>query len=157
MHGPRREGWAPLPPAEEPGRGRRRQVEEVEGEAAAGERRARGGEAAAGPGVSVAAAERPRRPRGGGAATGQLGRPEPWHRGIEPKSSLVEAASRLYRGLASRHIEAHRACDHALLRRGSRVDVEPSVEPASSSVEPGIELASSRIEPVSRSLSRPLS
>jgi hypothetical protein len=74
MHGPRREGWAPLPPAEEPGRGRRRQVEEVEGEAAAGARRARGEEAAAGPSVAVATAERPRGPRGGGAATGRLGR-----------------------------------------------------------------------------------
>ena len=74
MHGPRREGWAPLPPAEEPGRGRRRQVEEVEGEAAAEVRRERGEGAAAWPGVAVAAAERPRQPRGGGAATGRLGR-----------------------------------------------------------------------------------
>ena len=64
MHGPRREGWAPLPPAEEPGRGRRRQVEEVEGEAAAGARRARGEEAAAGPDVAVAPAVRPSRPLG---------------------------------------------------------------------------------------------
>jgi hypothetical protein len=35
VHAPRRAGWADLPPGEEPGRGRRRQVEEVEGEAAA--------------------------------------------------------------------------------------------------------------------------
>ena len=56
--------WAGLLPGEEPGRGRRRQVEEVEGEEAAGARRARGEEAAAGPDVAVAPAVRPSRPLG---------------------------------------------------------------------------------------------
>jgi len=53
--------WAGLLPGEEPGRGRRRQVEEVEGEEAAGARRAREQEAAAGPDVAVAPAVRPSR------------------------------------------------------------------------------------------------
>ena len=49
-------------------------MEEVEGEAAAGARRARGEEAAAGSGVALAPAERPRKPRDAGAATGLLDR-----------------------------------------------------------------------------------
>ena len=56
--------WAGLLPGEEPGRGRRRQVEEVEGEEAAEAMRARGEEAAAGPDVAVAPAVRPSRPLG---------------------------------------------------------------------------------------------
>ena len=56
--------WAGLLPGEEPGRGRRRQVEGVEGEEAAVTRRARGEEAAARPDVAVAPAVRPSRPLG---------------------------------------------------------------------------------------------
>ena len=64
-HEPRREEWAGLPPGEKPGRGRRRQVEEVEGAAAEMAAMTAAAVAVVAVMVAVVAVERQRRPRGG--------------------------------------------------------------------------------------------
>ena len=66
--------------------------------------------------------------------------------GIE-ESRPDRGASRRRRGLTSSRRRGHRACDHDLLRRGSRIDVEPGIELYRAWRRAVPQLASSRIEP----------